>query len=115
MARAALNAGVKRIRPAIGCWFRGDAARAGPTPRQGRYIACSGPTPEPEFLGRRISNWWLKGGAKMQTKKRAADRCKRPAAKNHVMTSHDIRWLGYPIRFGARDQGSANVRGSTER
>jgi len=51
----------------------------------------------------------------MQTKKRAADRCKRTAAKNHIMTSHDIRWQTYLIRFGARDQRSANVRGSTER
>ena len=51
----------------------------------------------------------------MQTKKRAAERCKRTAAKTHVMTSHGIRWQTYLIRFSARDQGSANVRGSKER
>lgn len=48
----------------------------------------------------------------MQTKKRAADRCKRPAAKNHVMTFRDIQWLGYPIRFIA---GPASVKESKER
>jgi hypothetical protein len=51
----------------------------------------------------------------MQTKKRAADRCKRTAGETYVMTSHDIRWQTYLIRFSARDQGSADVRGSTER
>jgi hypothetical protein len=51
----------------------------------------------------------------MQMKKRAADRCKRPAAKNHVMTFRDIQWLGYPIRFIAGDQGRASVRESKER
>ena len=51
----------------------------------------------------------------MQIKKRAADRCKRPPAKNHVMTFRDIRWLGYPIRFIAGDQRPARVRESKER
>jgi hypothetical protein len=51
----------------------------------------------------------------MQIKKRAADRCKRTAAKNHVMTCHDIRWQRYLIQFSARDQGSANARGRMER
>jgi hypothetical protein len=51
----------------------------------------------------------------MQMKKRAADRCKRPAAKNHVMTFRDMQWLGYPIRLIAGDQGPASARGSKER
>ena len=51
----------------------------------------------------------------MQTKKRAADRCKRTAAKTHVMTSHDIRWQTYLIRFIAGDQGPASVREGKER
>jgi hypothetical protein len=51
----------------------------------------------------------------MQIQKRAADRCKRPAAKNHVMTFRDIEWLEYPIRFTAGDQGPASLRGSGER
>jgi hypothetical protein len=51
----------------------------------------------------------------MQMKKTAADRCKRPAAKNHVMTVRDIRWPGYPIRFIAGDRGPASLQGSKKR
>jgi hypothetical protein len=51
----------------------------------------------------------------MQMKKRASDRCKRPAAKNHAMTVREIRWLEYPVRFIAGDQGPGSVRGSKER
>jgi hypothetical protein len=51
----------------------------------------------------------------MEAQKRAAAQWKRTAAKTHVMTSDDIRWQAYLIQFSARDQGSANVKGRTER
>src|SRR5258708_3006602 len=99
---AAWNAGVMRILPAIGCWFRGDAARAERTPRQGRYIACSGPTPEPEFLGRRISNWWLKRRSKNADDKKSGRPMQaacRQKPRNDV-SRHTVAEVSYPVQCG---------------
>jgi len=50
----------------------------------------------------------------MQTKEKAADRCKRPTAQNQTL-SHESRWHRYSTRFVWRDQEPARVERSLER
>ena len=50
----------------------------------------------------------------MKTKEKAADRCKRPTAKNQTL-SHESRWRGYSTHFVLRDQEPTNVERSLER
>ena len=50
----------------------------------------------------------------MQTKEKAADRCKRPTAQNQTL-SHESRWHGYSTQFVWRDQEPTSVERSLER
>jgi hypothetical protein len=49
----------------------------------------------------------------MQTKEKAADRCKRPTAQNQTL-SHESRWQGYSAQFVLRDQEPTSVERSLE-
>jgi hypothetical protein len=49
----------------------------------------------------------------MMTKKKAADRCKRPTAQNQTL-SNESRWQGYSTQFVSRDQEPTSVERSLE-
>ena len=50
----------------------------------------------------------------MQTKEKAADRCRRSTAQNQTL-SHESRWQNYFSRIVCRDQGPTRIQRSVGR
>src|ERR1700733_4886951 len=111
MGTADLSAGATQIPPHTACWFRVGGVPAEPTAGQVKNIESYGRTPEPVSHGKRVSNWLLKRGRRMQTKEKEAGRCKRPTAQNPTL-SPESRWPGHFIQFVWRDQESTRIERS---
>src|SRR5260370_38450581 len=100
MAAEASNAGVKRILPHTGCWFRVGGVPVEPTAGQAKNTESYGPTPEHVSHGKRISNWLLKRGATNEDQRkggRPMQAAYRP--KPNVISRIALAALFYSFRF----------------